>query len=470
MTGLKLALPKGRLLGQTRALLERAELGLDGYSEGSRHYRLASSCLADVGAKMFQERDVPIQVAIGNYDLGVCGCQWLEELVSGYPQIGLVRIADLGYGKGTVFAAVSAFSDYKSSQDLAGRRDVLRIVSEYPSIAMSVAVRLRLRRFQVFPLWGRAEAYLPENSDLAVLWRESGAGIHAEGLTPLFEVLAGGACLVANKSSWESRDLGMVVGRICHAVRSAQETGPSSLGPMPANTRQAPVENPTEFIWLALPDGHQQNHASKFLEKAGINVEGYSANTQNCYPAVSLPSVKVKIVRPQDMPIQVANGNFDLAVTGKDWLEDHKCRFPSSPVEEVLDLGFGRVKIVAAIDGAEPVENILQLKQWMRTRGGALRVASEYVNLADRFAREHHLVPYKVIPTWGATEAFIPEDADLLIENTETGRTLAEHNLRVIDTLAVSSACVIGNTNALNSPGRRAGILGVVDAMRKGLA
>ena len=104
----------------------------------------------------------------------------------------------------------------------------------------------------------------------------------------------------------------------------------------------------------------------------------------------------------------------------------------------------------------------------MRTRGGALRVASEYVNLADRFAREHHLVPYRSYPPGGATEAFIPEDADLLIENTETGRTLAEHNLRVIDTLAVSSACVIGNTNALNSPGRRAGILGVVDAMRKG--
>ena len=98
MTGLKLALPKGRLLGQTRALLERAELGLDGYSEGSRHYRLASSC-NPMWEQGIQERDIPIQVAIGNYDLGVCGCQWLEELVSGYPQVGLVRIADLEYGR-----------------------------------------------------------------------------------------------------------------------------------------------------------------------------------------------------------------------------------------------------------------------------------------------------------------------------------------------------------------------------------
>jgi ATP phosphoribosyltransferase len=51
-----------------------------------------------------------------------------------------------------------------------------------------------------------------------------------------------------------------------------------------------------------------------------------------------------------------------------------------------------------------------------------------------------------VIPTWGATEAFLPDDADLLIENTETGGTIARHNLKIIDTLFESTACIIGNT------------------------
>lgn len=465
---LRIALPKGRLLGQTRALLERGGLGFDAYTEGGRHYRLESSRLPEVGAKIFQERDVPIQVAIGNYDLGICGCQWIEELQSGYPLGSLVRVAELGYGSGSVFAAVSKFSEYRSASDLSRRNAPLRIVSEYPGLAEAVAIRFRMRRFKVFPLWGSAEAYPPENSDVAVIWRESASLVFGEGLLPLSEVLTGGACLVANRESWEKKELGEVVSRICQAVRPVDESPEVSARPI--EVRAAPADKRDDFVWVALPDGHQQNHASKFLEKAGINVDGYSAKSGNRYPGINLPGVKVKIIRPQDMPMQVANGNFDLAVTGKDWLTDHKIRFPQSPVEQVIDLGFGRVRIVAAMDGAESVEDLAQLRKWLRGKGRFLRVASEYVNIADRFARENHLVPYRVIPTWGATEAFIPEDADLLIENTETGRTLAEHNLRIIDTIAVSTACVIANSNARISSGKRDGVQAVIDCLKKGLA
>ena len=76
-----------------------------------------------------------------------------------------------------------------------------------------------------------------------------------------------------------------------------------------------------------------------------------------------------------------------------------------------------------------------------------LRIASEYVNIADKYARDNHLGHYRVIPTWCATEAFPPEDADVLIENTETGRTIARHNLKIIDTLFESTGCLIGNKN-----------------------
>jgi len=58
---------------------------------------------------------------------------------------------------------------------------------------------------------------------------------------------------------------------------------------------------------------------------------------------------------------------------------------------------------------------------------------------------------YRVIPTWGATEAFLPDDADLLIENTETGATLKRHNLKIIETLFESTACLIASHKALHS-------------------
>jgi ATP phosphoribosyltransferase len=56
-----------------------------------------------------------------------------------------------------------------------------------------------------------------------------------------------------------------------------------------------------------------------------------------------------------------------------------------------------------------------------------------------------------VVPTWGASEAFLPEDADLLIENTETGQTLARHKLKIIDNLFESTACLIGRKGSVTS-------------------
>jgi ATP phosphoribosyltransferase len=163
------------------------------------------------------------------------------------------------------------------------------------------------------------------------------------------------------------------------------------------------------------------------------------------------------------MPLQVANENFDIAITGKDWLYDHLYSFPSSPVKEILELGFGKVRIVAVVSNELPVNNLQDLKELLR-KGAlpGLRIASEYINIADKYARDNHLSPYRLIPTWGASEVFLPEDADLLIENVQTGRTLARHKLRVIDTLFESSACLIGNVNIPSESHKQWGIDNIV--------
>jgi len=175
----------------------------------------------------------------------------------------------------------------------------------------------------------------------------------------------------------------------------------------------------------------------------------------------------VKVVRPQDMPLHVANGGFDLAITGQDWLRDHRFRFPSSPVEEVLELGFGKVRIVAVVAQAMPVsatDDLRRLKQ-----DSPLRVASEYTNIADKYALDNHLTPCRIIPTWGASESFLPEDADVLIENTETGSTIARNNLKIIDTLFESCACLIGNSDTSRRPEKKERVAQLVEAMRRGL-
>jgi len=197
-------------------------------------------------------------------------------------------------------------------------------------------------------------------------------------------------------------------------------------------------------VWLALPDGHQQPPALRLLSKAGIQIDDKTTNRR---PDIGLAGVRAKMIRPQDMPLQVANGNFTLAITGHDWLTEHLYQFPSSPVRKFLDLKFGKVKLVAVVSKDILVNVAQDLRQLNSERAAPLRVASEYINIADKYARDNHLGPYRVIPTWGASEGFIPEDADLLIENTQTGRTIAQHDLKIIDILFESTACLIGTTD-----------------------
>ena len=206
-----------------------------------------------------------------------------------------------------------------------------------------------------------------------------------------------------------------------------------------------------DTIRLALPDGHAQKHVIDILNKAGIKIDNYPSTDGNRRPEIALPGVTVKVIRPQDMPLQVANDKFDIAITGQDWVKEHFFQFPSSPITELLDLKYSRVKIVVAVHNDLPVDDTTGLRKWAIEQGKRLRLASEYVRIADKYARDNHLGMYRIIPTWGATEAFLPDDADILIENTETGGTLKRHNLKIIETLFESTACLIAATPVLNS-------------------
>jgi len=100
------------------------------------------------------------------------------------------------------------------------------------------------------------------------------------------------------------------------------------------------------------------------------------------------------------MPSQVASGNFDMAITGRDWLADHLYRFPSSPVKELLDLKYGKVRIVAVVSKDLPVTDVDGLRQLSTEGSVPFRVASEYTNIADKYAWSNHLGFHRVIPTW----------------------------------------------------------------------
>ncbi len=464
---IKIALPKGRLLNKTSALLQRADWQLDEYHEKARRYHLKSEKYPSLVGKVFHEKDIPIQVAVGNYDLGLCGLDWIEELLVKYPSSALVKVRGLGYGDGVLFMTTSPSTGLYGVETVKAKGGLVRIVSEYPNLAENFALKNRLSRFSILPVWGGAEAYPPENAELALVAKKTEAEIRALGMLIVGRVLDYSAFLIANRNSWESKDLGEAVASICSRLLSERHRSPAPAGKLAEmSTPYRPAKTTEDVVRLALPDGHQQVPTVNLLRRAGIAIEDYPSPTGNRRPVINLDGVSVKVIRPQDMPVQVANGNFDLAITGKDWLTEHLYQFPSSPVREFVDLRYGKVRIVAVVSQSLQVSSGHDLRELNAKHSSPLRIASEYVNIADRYARDNRLGAYRIIPTWGATEAFLPDDADLLIENTETGSTITRHNLKIIDTLFESTACLIGNTNSALNPVKAPGMKCLIETMK----
>jgi ATP phosphoribosyltransferase len=464
---MKLALPKGRLLNDTAAMLDRAGVAIEGYDDKSRSYHLECARFPQLRSRVFQERDIPIQVAIGNYDLGICGLDWVKELLSKYPSGDLMTVRSLGYGRCDLHAVVSGRSEVSSVDEIDKRFGRVRIVSEYPNLAESFALKQRLRRFSVLPIVGGGEVYPPESADMALIAEPSKGTFADNGLVPVARILTSRACLIANRNGLARADLSELLACL---QPSEPKTEPDA--PLSATRKVTAKEVADEkgAIRLAIPDGHLSKTAAGFFDKAQIDIRGYTGSGSSRRPTTSLPEVTIKVIRPQDMPLQVANGNFDLAVTGEDWLRDHLCRFPSSPAMEIVKLGFGAVRVVAVVSGDSNVSDTADLQDTVR-RGlmPRIRIASEYVNIADRYAIDNHLQRCTIIPTWGASEAFVPDDADLLIENTETGETLAKHNLKIIDTILESTACLVGHRDMLSDPDKKSAIERTIGAIKRGL-
>ena len=155
----------------------------------------------------------------------------------------------------------------------------------------------------------------------------------------------------------------------------------------------------------------------------------------------------VRILRPQEIPRYVADGLFDIGITGRDWVEETGA--------EVVSLGELRyskatelpVRVVLAVAADSAATGAGDLKD-------GVRVATEYPEVTRRYF-EKHGVQADIQLSYGATEAKVPEIADAVVEMTETGRALRAAGLKIIDTLLVSYTELIANPAAYEDPERR---------------
>ncbi len=209
---------------------------------------------------------------------------------------------------------------------------------------------------------------------------------------------------------------------------------PSSLNP----------DSATPHLRLGLPKGSLQDATFELLKKAGFT---FRAQERSYVPSSDDPEIEAMLLRPQEIPRYVEQGALDAGFTGYDWVVDN-----ASDVVEVADLVYGKrefhkIKVVLAA----PKDGPITCPQDLQGR----RIATEYVNLTRRWL-EGHGVTAQVEFSWGACEAKVPELADAIVANTETGSSLRANGLTIVETLLESSTRLIANHAAWGDDWKRA--------------
>jgi len=207
---ISISLPKGDALKPLAGYLETIGFPVSNYTSSNRTYRPEVDGLS-VRAKIMAEKDVAIQVAVGNYDIGFCGMDWIRELRVRYQGTKLHIFKQLDINKKNLYTCTSTQSDLHSLKDLAANNAFLTIISEYPNLAEDFAIRHRLKKFKIFSAWGRVEAYPPEHADVVILAAQNQKELNRIGLLKITKELESGLCIVMNRKSFLEKDLSEVI-------------------------------------------------------------------------------------------------------------------------------------------------------------------------------------------------------------------------------------------------------------------
>ena len=200
------------------------------------------------------------------------------------------------------------------------------------------------------------------------------------------------------------------------------------------------------MLRLVLPKGSLERATLELFEAADLPV--IRSSSIDYRATIDDPRIaEVRILRPQEIATYVAEGVFDIGITGRDWVEE-----TASDVESLGELRYSKatslpIQVVVAVAGDSPVQRVEDLPH-------GLRVSTEYPEMTRRFFAERG-IEADIRLSYGASEAKIPDIADCIVDITETGRALRAAGLRIIDTILISYTEVIANRSACADPAKR---------------
>jgi len=204
---------------------------------------------------------------------------------------------------------------------------------------------------------------------------------------------------------------------------------------------------------LVLPKGSLEKATLELFADADLSVSRSSSVDYRA--TIDDPRIDdVRILRPQEIPLYVADGLFDIGITGRDWIEERGSDVASLGTLQYSKATANPIRVVLAVASDSPVTSVGDLAASATGSGGALRVSTEYPELTRRYLEDHG-VAAEVSLSYGATEAKVPDIADAVVDMTETGSALRAAGLRVIETLLVSHTELIANPESAADPAKR---------------
>jgi len=202
------------------------------------------------------------------------------------------------------------------------------------------------------------------------------------------------------------------------------------------------------MLRLVVPKGSLEEQTLRLLEAADLRVR--RGSPRDYHGTIDDDRIeRVSLLRPQEIPTYVQDGLFDLGITGKDWVEE-----TGADVEVLSELEYAKsgsghgVRIVLAVPNDHPANSAKEIPP-------NSRISTEFLNITRRFFDDLG-IPVKVVWSYGATEAKVPEIVDAIVDVTETGSTLRAHGMKVIETLLDSGVLLISNRASAEDPAKRA--------------
>jgi ATP phosphoribosyltransferase len=215
------------------------------------------------------------------------------------------------------------------------------------------------------------------------------------------------------------------------------------------------------LLKIAVPKGSLEEKTLELFKEADLSI---TRESRNYFGRVDDPRIsEVRFLRPQEIPVYVFEGYFDLGISGYDCIVETEAE-----VEILAELPFSRatsnpVKLVVAVPESSGIERVEDIPE-------NARVTTEFPNITRKYF-ESKGKAVKVYYSHGATEAKVPDIMDVVVDLTETGETLRRNRLKIIDVILESTTKFFANKESMRNPEKRKAIeeiktllLGVIEA------